>query len=806
MKADPNCRLCKLSDNATKVCVLGRGERGSEVMVLTEQPGDYSHHLLQPFLDSTEAFIASAIACEVPATTKLSKTAVKACSKWVKYQVNRVAPRYVLLLGNVPLQSVTGEVGISRKRGKPFEQDGIIYLPTWHPKYVDYDERQLPTFQADLNLFADIIAFGGIPEVKELDFRIVYTQDDFDALIDDLEGEVAIDLETTCLYPWDGDIISIQFGTAERQWILPLHGAGVIPIKRLNRWLDVLADKLADTFNIFHNGKFDALWLRVKYGMKVRIDFDTMLADYILDENRRHGLKELAQRFFAAPDWDVDLKTKTTWSERNAKYAAHDVYYTRRLKVEIYDRDLAKDKQVALVFQHVLMPCANLFVEVEYDGIYIDMGKMHEAEKYLREQLAEAKTQLDAMAPGVNWGSPVQVAKFFFETLGLDPLDKTGTGKASTSESVLLRLDHPAAALLLKYRAADKQLATFIEGWKPFIVDSYIHPTFKLHGTVTGRLSCEHPNLQQVPRDKRIRTLITAPPGWTLVEVDLSQIELRVAAEMSRDPTLMAAYTNGEDVHWLTALREIARGGGMADLVTKTAKAHTGKKHSYAEAIDILLKMGPDTAADLFEEWKELRKKAKATNFGYLFGMWWKKFKLYARDNYGVHLTDQQARESRIAFFDLYSELEDWHKRQRRFAMMNGFVRSLSGRKRRLPAALSSRDTPERAEALRQAINSPVQSFANEINLMGAIQLRQEYGRNIVRLCGTVHDACLLRVRDPWVEEVTLRLQEILRKPKLFEPLGIELSVPIEADAKVGPWGAGISLDKWVKSKSHSPE
>jgi DNA polymerase-1 len=291
-----------------------------------------------------------------------------------------------------------------------------------------------------------------------------------------------------------------------------------------------------------------------------------------------------------------------------------------------------------------------------------------------------------------------------------------------------------------------------------------------------------------------------------LVEVDLSQIELRVAAEMSRDPTLMAAYTNGEDVHWLTALREIARGGGMADLVTKTAKAHTGKKHSYAEAIDILLKMGPDTAADLFEEWKELRKKAKATNFGYLFGMWWKKFKLYARDNYGVHLTDQQARESRIAFFDLYSELEDWHKRQRRFAMMNGFVRSLSGRKRRLPAALSSRDTPERAEALRQAINSPVQSFANEINLMGAIQLRQEYGRNIVRLCGTVHDACLLRVRDPWVEEVTLRLQEILRKPKLFEPLGIELSVPIEADAKVGPWGAGISLDKWVKSKSHSPE
>src|SRR3546814_6541461 len=115
--------------------------------------------------------------------------------------------------------------------------------------------------------------------------------------------------------------------------------------------------------------------------------------------------------------------------------------------------------------------------------------------------------------------------------------------------------------------------------------------------------------------------------------------------------------------------------------------------------------------------WKETRKKAKAINFVYLYCMWWKKFKIYARDNYGVNVTDDEAQASREAFFELYPGFPKWHERQRRFAQINGYVRSLSGRKRRLPAAAGGRDTPERREAQRQAINSPVQSFANELNL-----------------------------------------------------------------------------------------
>ena len=184
-------------------------------------------------------------------------------------------------------------------------------------------------------------------------------------------------------------------------------------------------------------------------------------------------------------------------------------------------------------------------------------------------------------------------------------------------------------------------------------------------------------------------------------------------------------------------------------------------------------------------------------NFGYLFGMWWKKFMIYARDNYDVIVTEEEAQESRINFFDLYPGFEDWHEQQRKHARRYGFVRSLSGRKRRLPAAMAREKTMDRMEAERQAINSPVQSFANELNLMSLLQLSEEFPEPIVYPVATVHDACLIEVRNDYLERVHNRMLEIMRWPKLLDVFKIKLSVPLEADAKVGPWGKGMSLSKW---------
>lgn len=711
--------------------------------------------------------------------------------------------RVVLLIGNTPLQAVTGKAGIKQKRGRPFEQDGNLYLPTFSPGTILYDENVKPLIEADLRLFVEMVKKGRIPREEGLNHTIVRHRREFDAMLRDLVGTVSFDTETNGLYPWaEGAAIqSIGFGTRTRQWCLPLnHPEAVTFGLTQHEMMRQIAEKLESCQLVAHNGKFDSLWIRVCYGLDIRCEFDTMLAHYIVDENSRHGLKGLAQVFFGAPNYDVDsnLKQGVGPLEQHCLYLAHDVYYTRKLRFKL-GKLIDEDDGTKQVFEHILMPCATAFVDVEFHGVFINLKKMGEVDEYLKGKRAAALKLLEKYSTEINWRSPKQLVEFFFTKLKLKPLDMTPTGSASTSESVLLRLDHPAARALLEYRAADKNLGTFIEGWRHFISGDRMHPSFKLHGAVTGRPSCEHPNLQQVPRDPMIRSLIDAPDGWTLLDFDLSQIEMRIAAELSGDTTLLAAFAADEDVHWLTAIREISRGQGMVHEIVETVRLATGTRLPYGKAVTELIKMGPDRAIELMPTWKEARKKAKAINFGYLFGMWWKKFIIYARDNYGVTVTEKQAQESRKAFFDLYKELGPWHDRQRRYARRHGHVRALSGRLRRLPAAMSQHDTPERAEAERQAINSPVQCFANELNLMTLLQLMAEFP-DVARPVGTVHDAILVEVKNEWVERVANRGLEIMTRPKMLDVLGIRLRVPIKGDVKVGPWGKGIDLDKWLKN------
>ncbi len=805
-----------------------------------------------------DVFITNAVSCRPEGNRAPSKGEIKACKQWLDYQISRVKPKYVLLLGNTPLMSVTGKAGISKARGRPFEKNGIIYLPTFHPSFILRDDTNRVFLEKDIKLFRDIIERGAIPREDNLNHTIVRNVADFKRLLQALRGVVSFDIETNCLYPWQthvkkmidrkevdvadpAAITMFGFGTADGEFSIPVdHPESPWSADAIADMVDQITVRLKRCRVVTHNGKFDMLWMMVFYGVMWYefMEFDTMLAHYILDENDLHGLKYLAQKLCGAPDWDIDNGEK---QGRNVKldklglYHGHDLYYTRALYF-VLSKMLAADKEVKRVFTKILMPCARMFVEIEFDGVFIDVEKFDEAEDFLTDQYDTALMNLRQWEPPrerdrrgkeirFNWGSPKQLAELLFGDpnpksanyvkygLGIEPLDRTKTGAPSCSESVLKRIDHKSVGDLLKFREAKQQLSFFIEGWKPFLHKRrikgkgyyFLHPSFKLHGTVTGRLSCEHPNLQQVPRDPRIRTLISAEPGWTLIECDLSQIELRVAAELANERSMLEAFFTGIDVHWLTAIREIERGGALKDLVLDTARTwKQDKSIGYADAIDVLLEMGPDAAVDINGEWKEFRKKAKAINFGYLYGMWWKKFKLYARDNYGVDVTDEQAQDSRIAFFDLYGGFPRWHDRQRRFARKNGYVRSLSGRKRRLPKATMREDTPERGAAERQAINSPVQSFANELNLMALLQLRKEYDRDVVRACGTVHDAILARVRNDMVPEVTTRLLEIMSHPDLMDEFEIEVSVPILAEAKIGPWGKGVSLDKWIKENKHA--
>lgn len=825
---DANCQRCPLHKHAQHVCLLGEGDTKSEVMVVGEAPGEKEDLSGKPFVGKAgktlidtlkeygfnrkEIFITNAVSCRPPDNRAPKKNEIKACQYWLFKQMGKVKPKYVLLLGNTPCIAVLGEKGIKSLRGKPVERDGVIYLPTYHPSYLFRDPGAKEIFEADIRLFKDIVENEGIPEVEGLNPQVIDSPKKLKQCLDDLKGTVSVDIETTCLYPWaeNADINAIGFGTKTAQWILLLQHPGTNYTKKdaekalgmsIEDAIELIDEKISDCKIVGQNFKFDSLWLRVHYGLEWYADFDTMLAHYMIDENSYHSLKYLSSVYFGAIDYDIPEKDKVGQGPDRKKfieYQAKDLFYTRKLRFTL-EKKLDKEPEVKKVFEKILMQCSRVFTRIEYHGVYVDTARMNEVEIKLREDLKQAEKEL-AKFGDINWASSQQLAELLFEKLGIDVVEKTAGGKPSTSESVLMRIDHPIAKTILKHRAASKQLSAFIEGWKPFIHRSRIHPSFKLHGTVTGRLSCQHPNLQQVPRDPVIRSLLTAPPGWTLLEVDLSQIELRIAAELANERAMLKAFQDGVDIHWLTAIRELARGKGEADRVLSTARKLCGKKVNYEEAIQILLKFGPDAAQDIDSGWKELRKKAKAINFGYLYGMWWKKFKVYARDNYGVEVTDSQAAESRVAYFDLYGDLSKWHNRQKSFARQHGYIATPSGRRRRLPAAMSEHDSPERGSAERQAINSPVQSFANELNLMALIQIDKEFSRSIVRPVGTVHDAILLEVKTSKVEEVTKRILKIMTKPDLLDEMGIKIKVPIEADASIGPWGKGVSLSKWLKS------
>lgn len=470
----------------------------------------------------------------------------------------------------------------------------------------------------------------------------------------------------------------------------------------------------------------------------------------VYDLSEKHGLKSMAQKYLHVPDWDIKKKDKLSGdSETVVPYLKLDLRYTWEL-FEWFSTHLngAQNK----LYKKLLLRAYRMYRDVERNGIYLDLDQFKKVKQEYAQREQETLQKLNARHQ-INWNSAPQKQKVLFQDEGLPVIKLTPAGKPSADATVMKRLaakGYELPQMILDYSGVNTLNKMFLNRWEDDAAyDGRLHPTFNLTNVVSGRTSCTDPNLQQVPRNKDIRSLFTAPEGRLFFEADYSQLELRIAAHYANEPTMLKIYREGGDIH------------------TMTASLMTGGR----------------------EPTKAERSKAKAVNFGFLYGMSAKKFVDYAYDSYGVTFSKAEAEHYRDAFFMKYSRLLPWHREQEELCEALGGVSNLFGRFRKLPK-IYSQNKWERAEAARRAVNTPVQGTGSDILLSAAVEVHKKLSPYGLKVCGTIHDSIVGEFNEEDKDWIVDEIKAIMARPKIMRDFGVELKVELEADIGIGPWGS----------------
>ena len=527
----------------------------------------------------------------------------------------------------------------------------------------------------------------------------------------------------------------------------------------------------------FHNGKFDTVRMLYSYGIDMKISHDTMILAYLcstvdeLKDNRGKwlGLKYAAPRILGVENWDIATSKKTSKDREDVvPYLEKDCKYTYKLLQKLME-DLPVNRRKTY---KLIIEALNAYKYVEINGLPIDMDALEETYNDYKQQSEDISKQLTAYAD-INYNSPIQLSKLLFEDLQLPIISYTDKGAPSTGVSELKRLrdKHPIVDLLLKHREVEKAL-TFLVSWKESAVKHddgfyYVHSNFNLHGTVTGRTSSSDVNLQQVPRNKKLKSLFKATmPGWELACLDFSQLELRFAGIVADVAAIKDSYRNGVDLHKLMAAK--VAGCSMEEVT------------------------------------KEMRTQAKAINFGFIYGMQAASFVDYARDSYGVNVTLEESTMIRQAFFDLYPELNVYYQKVENDLMNYCKQTSIMGRDYEINAHKLANPF-KRSNYIRAGINFPVQSAGSDYVICGLIEvINSPELKGKIRGCATVHDSIIFLVKQDGIADTVTKVQQIMQKPKLAEQLLTKkIDIPIVVDIELGPLGKGVDLDEYLKQQSN---
>ena len=645
---------------------------------------------------------------------------------------------------DVPLSIEVAELELKPDRARQREQYERFGFKSWL-KEVEGVAPAAPSVQV-------------ASTIEKRKYRAIFTEEELKELVLKMEAVELVGFDTFC----DGDdpmsarLAGVAFAFADEAVYVPLaHDYPGAPNQvSFSSALDLLKPWLerADCRKVSENVKFE-MHVLANHGVRLAgCVHDTLLESYVLEVHEKHELGMLAQRYCGWTTLSYDevagkgaarIAFSSVEVTRATQYAAEKTDCALALHGLLHPR-IEGDAKLGFVYGNIEMPVLPVLWRMERNGVLLDRAKLEAQSHELgKEILALERQAYEAAGQPFNLGSPKQIQEILFDRQKLPVKKKTPSGQPSTDEDSLaeLALDHPLPRFILEHRALSKLKSTYTDKLPKSInrKTARVHTTYSQTTAVTGRLSSNEPNLQNIPirtpAGRRIRECFIAPPGSKIVSADYSQIELRIMAHLSGDQNLRRAFAEGEDVHRATA----------------------------AEVFGV-----PLSAVD-----SEQRRVAKVINFGLIYGM----SSFGVAQNLGIDRGTAQTYIER--YFARYPGAKRYMDETRARARELGYVETVFGRRLWLPE-LKSGAPVRRQAAERAAINAPMQGTAADLIKLAMIAVQRFLDEEKLKalLIMQVHDELVLEVPSGELDAITGQLPELMQSvAKLDVPLVVEVGV-----------------------------
>ncbi len=625
----------------------------------------------------------------------------------------------------------------------------------------DLFSNETPNASGQFDLFnqsdGGLLEFSDKDSAKTVqhDYKLVETEADIKVLVELLskQKQFVFDTETTNIDVYSADLVGLSFAIKTHEaWYLPMPADR----EECQRKLELLRPLFEDEslLKIGQNLKYDISML-AQYGINVRGKmFDTMLAHYLLEPEQRHNMDYLAEvylNYITIPIENLIGKGRQQKTMREVpielvkEYAAEDADITLQLYEKLLP--LLKENGVEKLFYEIEMPLVPVLSRMEANGVKIDTENLKQISEEFGDEIHKIEEKIYELAgTPFNIASPKQLGEILFERLKIDEkAKKTKTGQYATGEEVLQKLahKHDIIPLILDYRSLTKLKSTYLDALPALVnpKDGLIHTSYNQAVTATGRLSSNNPNLQNIPvrtaqgREIR-RAFVPRSEAYTLLAADYSQIELRIIAHLSQDPAMVSDFNLGHDIHAATAAKVFH--------------------------------------VPMDEVTKEQRSRAKAVNFGIIYGM--SAFGLAER----MELSRSEAADIIKKYFEEYAGIKEYMNRSIALAKERGYAETILGRRRYL-RDINSANSVVRGFAERNAINAPIQGSSADMIKIAMIGIHEEMQRL------KMQSKMMLQVHDELVFDA--HLDELADLKALVEDkmvYALPLSVPVVVEMNTG--------------------